>query len=125
MFEATRSAANHALSKPARETLYTVVAREDKYKTKAGIDMFVYRGGDLAGSFVYGVVARAGAAVSVLAVPLGLAGIGLAWWLGRAERELASDNASESGGAGFQRTGIQGTVDSQGTEREQHATIAS
>ena len=125
VFEATRSAANYALSKPARETLYTVVAREDKYKTKAGIDMFVYRGGDLAGSFVYGLVARAGAAVSVLAVPLGLAGITLAWWLGRAERQLAGDDACEGDGANFQQCGIQGTVDSQGTEREQHATIAS
>ena len=33
--------------KPARETLYTRVDRESRYKAKAVIDTVVYRGGDL------------------------------------------------------------------------------
>jgi AAA family ATP:ADP antiporter len=40
-----------ALGKPARETIYTRVEREWRYKAKAVIDTFVYRGGDL--SFVW------------------------------------------------------------------------
>ena len=48
VFEATFRAMQRALTRPARETLYTVVSREDKYKSKAFIDTFVYRGGDAA-----------------------------------------------------------------------------
>lgn len=40
-----------SLSKPARETIYTRVAREWRYKAGAAIDTVVYRGGDL--SFVW------------------------------------------------------------------------
>jgi AAA family ATP:ADP antiporter len=42
-----------ALSKPARETLYTVVDREKKYKAKSFIDTAVYRVGDYLGSNLY------------------------------------------------------------------------
>jgi hypothetical protein len=44
VFEAAFRAVQRALMRPARETLYTVVSREDKYKAKAFIDTFVYRG---------------------------------------------------------------------------------
>lgn len=40
-------AGEFALAKPARETLYTRVNRESRYKAKAFIDTAVYRGGDL------------------------------------------------------------------------------
>lgn len=36
-----------SLAKPARETLYTRVSRESRYKAKAVVDTVVYRGGDL------------------------------------------------------------------------------
>lgn len=36
-----------ALAKPARETIYTRVAREWRYKAGAAIDTVIYRGGDL------------------------------------------------------------------------------
>ncbi|PJK09165.1 MFS transporter [Lysobacteraceae bacterium NML08-0793] len=44
-------AGEFSLAKPARETLYTRVSRESRYKAKAFIDTAVYRGGDL--SFVW------------------------------------------------------------------------
>jgi len=44
-------ASEFSLAKPARETLYTRVGREARYKAKAVIDTVVYRGGDL--SFVW------------------------------------------------------------------------
>lgn len=42
-----RRAGNFAFGKPARDVLYTIVPREDKYKAKSFIDTAVYRGGDV------------------------------------------------------------------------------
>ncbi|UCD76348.1 MAG: hypothetical protein JSV91_05370 [Phycisphaerales bacterium] len=50
VFQVCRRGSNYALSKPARETLFTVIPREDKYKAKNLIDMFFYRGGDAIGA---------------------------------------------------------------------------
>jgi AAA family ATP:ADP antiporter len=49
---ATR-AGEFSLSKPARETLYTRVDRESRYKGKAVIDTVVYRGADLIFAWVH------------------------------------------------------------------------
>ena len=46
IFGVTRRVGEFAISKPARETLFTVVPREDRYKAKNFIDTVVYRGGD-------------------------------------------------------------------------------
>ncbi|HPF70461.1 MAG TPA: MFS transporter [Candidatus Krumholzibacteria bacterium] len=79
-------AANYALAKPARETLFTVVPREDRYKAKNVIDTFVYRGGDAAGSLI-----TAGAtAVAPVAVAAAAAWAALAVALGRRQRTLAA-----------------------------------
>ncbi|WP_111412295.1 NTP/NDP exchange transporter [Billgrantia lactosivorans] len=96
-FEAAFRAVQRALMRPARETLYTVVSREDKYKAKAFIDTFVYRGGDVVGAQVEGLLARLGsglAAVASVAVPLALVWAGLALWLGRTQQRIAE--ASEA-----------------------------
>ncbi|MCH8840241.1 MAG: chorismate mutase, partial [Planctomycetes bacterium] len=42
---------SHAVARPTRETLYTVVSREDRFKAKALIDTFVYRSGDQIGAW--------------------------------------------------------------------------
>jgi AAA family ATP:ADP antiporter len=42
----TRSS-EFSLNKPARETIYTRVSREWRYKAGAAIDTVIYRGGDL------------------------------------------------------------------------------
>jgi AAA family ATP:ADP antiporter len=94
VFEAVFRALQRAITRPARETLYTVVSREDKYKSKAFIDTFVYRGGDVAGAQVEGLLARLGmglAALASVAVPLALAWAALGLWLGRAQRRMAVD----------------------------------
>jgi AAA family ATP:ADP antiporter len=44
IFQAAFSAIQRAVMRPARETLFTVVSREDKYKSKAVIDTFAWRG---------------------------------------------------------------------------------
>lgn len=46
IFGVTRRVGEFAISKPAREALFTIVPREDRYKAKNFIDTVVYRGGD-------------------------------------------------------------------------------
>ncbi|MEO8011274.1 MAG: MFS transporter [Dokdonella sp.] len=80
-----------AFVKPARETLFTLVDREARYKSKNFIDTLVYRGGDMVSSWAYlalgaigfGVAARAGI----------WAGVAVVWlavviWLIRVQRGL-------------------------------------
>lgn len=49
-----------ALAKPARETIYTRVAREWRYKAGAAIDTVIYRGGDLTFVWTHKVLAAFG-----------------------------------------------------------------
>ncbi|OVZ63345.1 MFS transporter [Pigmentiphaga sp. NML030171] len=92
-FEAAFRAVQRAIMRPARETLFTVLDREDKYKAKAFIDTFVYRFGDVAGAQLEGALGRLAMglyAIAGVAVPLAFAWIGLALWLGRAQQRMAS-----------------------------------
>jgi len=72
-FQAAQRAANFAISNPAREVLFTVVDREEKYKAKNVIDNVVFRGSDalfgwvftaLRGAFLAGPRARRSASSS-------------------------------------------------------------
>jgi len=94
VFEAAFRAIQRALTRPARETLYTVVSREDKYKSKAFIDTFGYRGGDVLGAQLEGVLGRLGmglAGLASVAIPLALAWAALGFWLGRAQQRFAAE----------------------------------
>ena len=52
---------NYSITRPAREMLYTLVSREDRFKAKPVIDIVVYRGGDtLAGWAFAGLTAGLG-----------------------------------------------------------------
>lgn len=93
-FEASFRAVQRAIMRPARETLYTVVRRADKYKSKAFIDTFVYRGGDVVGAQVEGLLGRLGmglVALASVAVPLAITWAALGIWLGRAQQRLAGE----------------------------------
>ena len=101
VFEASFRAVQRAIMRPARETLYTVVRREDKYKSKAFIDTFVYRGGDVVGAQVEGLLGRLGMGLTALAsvvVPLAIAWAALGIWLGRAQQRQAGDQPEPSAG---------------------------
>ena len=91
VFQAAFNAVQRAIMRPARETLFTVVSRADKYKSKAFIDTFVYRGGDVLGAQVEGVLGRLGTGLAALisvSVPLAVAWAALGVWLGwRQERQ--------------------------------------
>ncbi|HRN62396.1 MAG TPA: MFS transporter, partial [Luteimonas sp.] len=89
LLEATNRALQRGLVRPAREALFTVIPREDKYKAKAFIDTFVYRTGDVVGAQVEGVLGRIGLALGGLAtvvVPLALFWAMLGIWLGREQQ---------------------------------------
>lgn len=75
----TRSS-EFSLGKPARETIYTRVGRESRYKAKAVIDTVVYRGGDLSFVWLHKLVAAFGSA-AVFTTGIGVAAMFLfsAW----------------------------------------------
>ena len=90
--QAAYNSVQRAIMRPARETLFTVVNREDKYKAKAFIDTFVYRGGDVLGSQTEGWLGRLGMGLTALisvAVPLALVWGVLGLWLGKAQQRKA------------------------------------
>jgi len=93
-FDAVRKASNYALSKPARETLFTVVTRDEKYKAKGVIDTFVYRAGDSVGTLADKGVAAVSVSAGALAIPLAFIGVGLAAWLGWRERGRADERGA-------------------------------
>jgi AAA family ATP:ADP antiporter len=98
-FDACFRAVQRGITRPARETLFTVVSREDKYKSKAVTDTFVYRGGDLLGAWTEGALGSLGLGLVGLvaaAVPLALVWGGLGLWLGRSQESmLASPTAPQ------------------------------
>ncbi|HSG46791.1 MAG TPA: hypothetical protein VLA43_03135 [Longimicrobiales bacterium] len=99
-------AGRYAIARPAREILFTVVGREERYKSKAFIDAAVYRGGDLVSGWIYaglGAVGLSVGAISLVTLPLlGVwAGVGIV--LGRRQEGLAQAEASTVAPAGVGR----------------------
>jgi AAA family ATP:ADP antiporter len=64
-----RRVGEYSLTRPSRDTLYTSVTREERYKAKSLIDTFVYRGGD----------ATAASAHALVKAAFGLGLSGVAW----------------------------------------------
>ena len=90
-FQALQRTLNFAFSNPAREILFTSVAREEKYKAKNLIDTVVFRGGDVVWSWAFaGLAALTGSALAVAgwAIPIMAGWAGLAVWLGRKQDSL-------------------------------------
>lgn len=86
VFLVIRRAGNFAIQRPAREALYTVVARTDKYKAKNFSDTFVYRLGDQVGAWAYTGMAFFGLGLSGLSftmVPFAACWVVLTLWLGK------------------------------------------
>ena len=88
-----RRAGNYAIMRPAREMLYVVLTRAEKYKAKNVIDTLVYRGGDALSSWVYAGMRGLGLSLSTIAwaaVPLSLLWAWVAWRLGHRQGEIAA-----------------------------------
>jgi AAA family ATP:ADP antiporter len=91
MFQALFRAAEYATTRPARETLFSVIPVAQKYQAKPLIDVFIYRLGDAAGAGIDRALAALGvglAAVAVAAIPLAALWAALALALGRAQKRL-------------------------------------
>jgi len=100
-----RRVGEYAIVRPSRDSLYTVVSREEKYKAKSLIDTFIYRGGD----------ATSGSIHKILTDGAGMGSAGIGWvgaifsviWtmlavsLGRANEKRKEEYAAEeSSGVG-------------------------
>ncbi len=95
-------ASEFALATQARETIYTRVGREWRYKAGAAIDTVVYRGGDLTFVWVHKILSAFGSSVvfgAGLLIALGMTFS--AWRLLREVAKLPSERAPRPGdGAG-------------------------
>ncbi len=92
IFQALHRATRYAVSRPARETLFSVVPASEKYKAKPIIDVFLYRGGDVAGAGIDGLFRTLGLGLSWLAaatVPIAGAWGLLSFALGRTQGRKA------------------------------------
>src|SRR5213593_4484301 len=100
IFQVARRASTFAFMRPAREVLFTVLRREDKYKAKSFIDTFGYRCGDQFGAWSYSGMQAVGlsfSTISYIAVPVVAGWCALGVWLGRKQRVLAEKQVT--GGA--------------------------
>jgi ATP:ADP antiporter, AAA family len=93
VFGVTRRVGEFAISKPAREALFTVVPREDRYKAKNFIDTVVYRGGDLFSIWAFGALTATAAAA---ATGVALAWTAVAFYLGSRIRGWTTGGARSS-----------------------------
>jgi AAA family ATP:ADP antiporter len=96
-----RRAGNYAVMRPAREMLYVVLGKEEKYKAKNFIDTVVYRGGDAVSAWVYSGMKAVGltlAGIAWVAVPLAGVWAWISFKLGKRQTELARQPIRKSGG---------------------------
>lgn len=90
-FQVLRRAGEYAFSRPAREILFTVLTREEKYKAKNFIDTAVFRGGDAVGGWLFAGLQLLGlglAGVAFVGVPIAVVWLGTGWMLGRNQEEM-------------------------------------
>jgi len=91
-FQALQRTANFAISNPAREVLFTVVARDEKYKAKNVIDIVAVRGADAAGGWLFTALRSLGMelrSIPLAAIVIAAACLALAAALGRAHERRA------------------------------------
>ncbi|MBK6508429.1 MAG: MFS transporter [Haliea sp.] len=105
-----RRAGEYAVSRPAREMLFTTVDRETRFKAKPVIDIVIYRGGDMLSAWaftgltqVFGLglaaVALIGAVVAALWAFTGI-------YLGQRFNTMSPPDAAVADAAGTATTGV-------------------
>ena len=91
-----RRSLDYAIARPAREVLFTVIRREEKYKAKNAIETLVYRGGDAVSGWLSAGLSALGvglAGIALLAIPLSAAWCALCVWLARRQETLRGTDA--------------------------------
>jgi AAA family ATP:ADP antiporter len=92
IFQAVKRAVEFGFANPARETLFTVVTREQKYKAKSVIDTAVFRGGDALNGWIYAGLRMLGldlSGIALVAVPISAVWAALLWLIGKRQEQLA------------------------------------
>ena len=95
-FTALQRTANFAISNPAREVMFTVVARDEKYKAKNVIDVVAVRGADAGGGWIFAWLRGLGLeiqAISLVAIPIAAGCAVLAVALGREQERRAGETS--------------------------------
>jgi len=90
-FGVLRRAGEFSLTKPTRESLFTVVSREEKYQAKNVIDTVVHRGADATGTGIVSVLHTWGLALSHMAfaaMPIACLWLATGLWVGRRHEQL-------------------------------------
>jgi AAA family ATP:ADP antiporter len=88
-----RRAGNYAIMRPAREMLYVVLSKEEKYKAKNFIDTAIYRGGDVVSAWAFAGLQALGftlSAIAFVAVPLCCLWAWIAFKLGKTQETMAN-----------------------------------
>ena len=90
---AVRRVTDYGITRPCRDSLFTVVSRQEKYQAKSLIDTFAYRGGDALSGSLYkaltGALGASPAGIGWLGVGISAAWTVLALALGRAFQRRA------------------------------------
>jgi AAA family ATP:ADP antiporter len=97
VFQAIKRAAEFAISNPAREILFTVVSREQKYKSKSFLDTAVLRGADMLSGWGYHGLRGVGldlSAIALVAAPLAVVWMVVTMVLGRRHEGLAKKSGA-------------------------------
>ena len=103
--QVVRRAGNYAITRPAREMLFTLVDSETRFKAKPVIDTVVYRGGDVATAWFYTSIVSlfslslAGVAIVGAAVAALWAAVGI--YLGRCYDRMSSADAARNSEEGL------------------------
>jgi len=87
-------------AKPAREVLFTVIGREQKYKAKNVLDTVVYRGGDALSGWAFAGLTALGLglpAIALVTVPVAGLWLALGLGLGRAQDRRAAEASAGVG----------------------------
>ena len=89
-------AITHAMSRPARELLFTAVPREDRFKTKNVIDTWIYRFGDFGAVWLQRGLVLIAVPVAAIATPVAGVWIALSFALGVGHRRRAAATRPEA-----------------------------
>ncbi|WOJ97392.1 MFS transporter [Congregibacter brevis] len=104
--QATRRVGNYAVTRPARELLFTQVTTEERFKAKPVIDVVVYRGGDAISGSLFALLTE-GVGLGLAAVAIVGACIAAVWtvtgvFLGRLFDNVAFRQTSQTRSAELQ-----------------------
>ena len=90
-FQSLQRAGGFAISNPARQVLFTVVSRDDKYKAKNVIDAVVFRGSDAASSAIFAAMSASIPVIAGIGAALSVGWVALSWALGKTEERKAKE----------------------------------